>query len=144
MMWMNRSIPLIGAVASLSLAACGGQPQSAVASPIPGQVSVAQDPQQACTHSQAADRLGAFQVAGAFATTAGAVARWQEKRTNQLSPFSSRPTDQRVIACYYDGQFTRPSDNAVFPRVLFFIAADGSVGLGDYGTDATLPLTSHP
>lgn len=143
--WRADYLPVAWAVVCLCVAGCGGTTQQAAPTPTVGQVPVAEDPLQACAQSHATDGLGPSpRAVSAFATTAGSVARWQEKRTGQPSTFSSWPTDQRVIVCYFDGVFTRPADRAPFTRVMFFVSADGSVALSDFGSEATLPVGDHP
>jgi hypothetical protein len=93
-------------------------------------------------------------LAAALPTTAGAVAQWEYTRNGPNGPrplvsrWSALPTDQRVVLCYFDGDFANfspsgpPGGARVYERALVIATKGQSPWLDHIGPKATNPLTA--
>jgi hypothetical protein len=93
-------------------------------------------------------------LAAALPTTAGAVANWEYTKNGPNGPrplvsrWSALPASQKVIFCYFDGDFANFSPSMprgaprVFERALLIATQGQSPWLDHIGPKATNPLTA--
>jgi len=93
-------------------------------------------------------------LAAALPTTAGAVAQWEYTRNGPNGPrpaisrWSAFPSGQKVVLCYFDGDFANfspsvpPGAPMVFERALVIATQGESPWVDHIGPKATNPLTA--
>lgn len=90
-------------------------------------------------------------LVGSFPTTAGQFVKWEESSSQFVkaaSPQRNRPPAERLVMCYYDGEFlgaTQPAPPSGtrlpnYDRLLVAVMADGSTRVVIVGHRATMPV----
>jgi len=149
MLNMRRSVVVPAAVvglAAVALAGCGRAGHPAVRASGPSSAAAAAagpSAQQTCNGSAMAEAKSIGRVdavSGAFPSTAGRVAAWQEARVasqgkpGTTSSWRSHPSDEAVVVCYFDGEFMTPlpppAPGGTAPRAhdryVIVVGADGT------------------
>jgi hypothetical protein len=115
------------------------------------------DPDQQTCETEGRSAIAVYSstltLAAALPTTAGAAANWEMTRNGPNGPrplvsrWSTLPAAQRVVFCYFDGDFANfhppgPPGVRVYERALLIATQGQSPWLDHIGPKATNPLTA--